>query len=103
MRYSMSRVRYARFSQSAYNNFIAALNRYYEWLTKGKEKLPHFTKRKDGKLLLLAGLYDCVTLDGAIHLLHCCAINFHDRLRRETPVDILYCHNRREQGVFLAT
>ena len=59
MRYSMSRVRYSRLSQSAYNNFIAGSNRYYEWLTKGKEKLPHFTKRKDGKLLLLAGLYDC--------------------------------------------
>ncbi|KJA22095.1 hypothetical protein HYPSUDRAFT_67198 [Hypholoma sublateritium FD-334 SS-4] len=37
---------------------------YYEWLTKGKDKLPHFTKRKDNRLLLLAGLYDSVVLDG---------------------------------------
>jgi len=37
---------------------------YYEWLTKGKEKLPHFTKREDGLLLLMAGLYDSVELDG---------------------------------------
>ncbi|KAF8901047.1 hypothetical protein CPB84DRAFT_1778339 [Gymnopilus junonius] len=37
---------------------------YYEWLTKGKDKLPHFTKRKDGKLLLMAGLYDSVVLEG---------------------------------------
>ncbi|KAG7087468.1 hypothetical protein E1B28_013433 [Marasmius oreades] len=37
---------------------------YYEWLTKGKEKLPHFTKHKDGRLMLLAGLYDCVLLEG---------------------------------------
>ncbi|KAF8154077.1 DUF159-domain-containing protein [Crassisporium funariophilum] len=37
---------------------------YYEWLTKGKEKLPHFMKRKDGKLLLMAGLYDSVVLEG---------------------------------------
>jgi len=37
---------------------------YYEWLTKGKDKLPHFTKRKDGKLLLMAGLYDCATIEG---------------------------------------
>ncbi|KAJ3518669.1 hypothetical protein NMY22_g13558 [Coprinellus aureogranulatus] len=37
---------------------------YYEWLTKGKDKLPHFLKRKDGNLLLMAGLYDCATIDG---------------------------------------
>ncbi|PPQ74320.1 hypothetical protein CVT26_004239 [Gymnopilus dilepis] len=37
---------------------------YYEWLTKGKEKLPHFTKRKDGKLLLMAGLYDSAVIEG---------------------------------------
>ncbi|KAI0087593.1 hypothetical protein BDY19DRAFT_1011352 [Irpex rosettiformis] len=37
---------------------------YYEWLKKGKERLPHFTKRGDGNLMLLAGLYDCVTLEG---------------------------------------
>lgn len=39
---------------------------YYEWLTKGKEKLPHFTKREDELLLLMAGLYDSVELDGKI-------------------------------------
>ncbi|KAG2005966.1 hypothetical protein CC2G_002331 [Coprinopsis cinerea AmutBmut pab1-1] len=37
---------------------------YYEWLTKGKDKLPHFTKRKDGALLMMAGLYDCATIEG---------------------------------------
>ncbi|KAF8627590.1 hypothetical protein AX17_006163 [Amanita inopinata Kibby_2008] len=36
---------------------------YYEWLTKGKDKLPHFAKRKDGKLMLLAGLYDRTVID----------------------------------------
>lgn len=24
---------------------------FYEWLQKGKEKIPHFVKRKDGKLM----------------------------------------------------
>jgi len=38
---------------------------YYEWLKKGKDRWPHFTQRQDGKLMLLAGLYDCVTLEGA--------------------------------------
>ncbi|KAF5352934.1 hypothetical protein D9758_007877 [Tetrapyrgos nigripes] len=37
---------------------------YYEWLTKGKDKLPHFTKHKSRKLMLLAGLYDSVVLEG---------------------------------------
>ncbi|KIK09512.1 hypothetical protein K443DRAFT_388692 [Laccaria amethystina LaAM-08-1] len=37
---------------------------YYEWLTRGKDKLPHFIKRKDGNLLLMAGLYDSVELEG---------------------------------------
>ncbi|KAF9074534.1 hypothetical protein BDP27DRAFT_1416408 [Rhodocollybia butyracea] len=35
---------------------------YYEWLSKGKVKVPHFTKPKNGKLMLLAGLYDSVDL-----------------------------------------
>ena len=35
---------------------------FYEWLKKngGKEKIPHYTKRKDGQLLCFAGLWDCV-------------------------------------------
>ncbi|CAL1698021.1 unnamed protein product [Somion occarium] len=37
---------------------------YYEWLKKGKERIPHFIKRKDGHLMLLAGLYDCAHLEG---------------------------------------
>jgi len=35
---------------------------YYEWLTKGRDKIPHFIKPKNGKLMLLAGLYDSVIL-----------------------------------------
>jgi putative SOS response-associated peptidase YedK len=39
---------------------------FYEWLKKngGKEKLPHFTKRKDGQLMCFAGLWDCVQFEG---------------------------------------
>jgi putative SOS response-associated peptidase YedK len=36
---------------------------FYEWLKKGpggKEKIPHFVKRKDGNLMCFAGLWDCV-------------------------------------------
>ncbi|KAJ7596937.1 hypothetical protein C8J56DRAFT_918713 [Mycena floridula] len=43
---------------------------YYEWLTKGKDKLPHFVKHKDGKLMLMAGLYDSVVLEGQTEQLY---------------------------------
>jgi putative SOS response-associated peptidase YedK len=38
---------------------------FYEWLQKGpKEKVPHYIKRKDGRLLCMAGLWDCVQYEG---------------------------------------
>lgn len=40
---------------------------FYEWLKKGpggKEKVPHFVRRKDGDLMYFAGLWDCVVLEG---------------------------------------
>ena len=39
---------------------------FYEWLKKdgGKEKIPHFVKRKDGRLMCFAGLWDCVQFEG---------------------------------------
>jgi len=42
-----------------------ARRRYYEWQTKGKDKLPHFTKHPDGKVMLMAGLYE-ETVDQSI-------------------------------------
>jgi len=41
---------------------------FYEWLKKGpggKEKVPHFVKRKDGELMCFAGLYDSVRYEGS--------------------------------------
>lgn len=43
---------------------------YYEWLKKGKDRLPHFTKHKSGNIMLLAGLYDSVTLEGQPIFIH---------------------------------
>lgn len=40
---------------------------FYEWLKKGpggKEKVPHFVRRKDGDLMCFAGLWDCVSYEG---------------------------------------
>ncbi len=40
---------------------------FYEWLKKngGKEKIPHYTKRKDEQLMCFAGLWDCVQYEGS--------------------------------------
>ena len=39
---------------------------FYEWLKKngGKEKNPHYMKRKDDQLMCFAGLWDCVQYEG---------------------------------------
>lgn len=46
---------------------IVVAEGFYEWLKKnnGKEKIPHFTKRKDGRLMALAGLWDMVQYEGS--------------------------------------
>lgn len=36
---------------------------FYEWLNKGTQKVPHYTKRADGQLMFFAGLWDCVHFD----------------------------------------
>ncbi|KAL4811375.1 hypothetical protein BDV18DRAFT_8477 [Aspergillus unguis] len=41
---------------------------YYEWWKRGpggKEKIPHYTRRKDGDLMYFAGLWDCVRYEGS--------------------------------------
>lgn len=38
---------------------------FYEWLKVGpKDKLPHYVRRTDGRLMCLAGLWDCVRFEG---------------------------------------
>ncbi|KAK6337545.1 hypothetical protein TWF730_002942 [Orbilia blumenaviensis] len=39
---------------------IVVAQGFFEWLKKGKDRVPHFTKRSDGQLLYIAGLWDCV-------------------------------------------
>lgn len=41
---------------------IVVAEGFYEWLKKNnsKEKIPHFIKRRDGGLMCMAGLWDCV-------------------------------------------
>ncbi|CAG8485131.1 8307_t:CDS:2 [Ambispora leptoticha] len=42
---------------------IVIVHGFYEWLKKGKERIPYFAKRKDNEMMFFAGLYDCATLD----------------------------------------
>ena len=46
---------------------IVVAEGFYEWLKKnnGKEKIPHFTKRKDDQLMCFAGLWDMVQYEGS--------------------------------------
>ncbi|KIP09436.1 hypothetical protein PHLGIDRAFT_11961 [Phlebiopsis gigantea 11061_1 CR5-6] len=69
---------------------------YYEWLKKGKERLPHFTKRNDGRLLLLAGLYDSVLLEGHTQVLFTFTI-----ITTEANTEFGWLHDR--QPVILST
>ncbi|KAI3003810.1 hypothetical protein CBS147346_5129 [Aspergillus niger] len=46
---------------------------FYEWLKKGpggKEKVPHFVKRKDGDLMYFAGLWDSVKYEDSDDFLY---------------------------------
>ena len=50
---------------------------FYEWLKKGptgKDKVPHFVKRKDGQLMCFAGLWDCVKYEDSEEKLYTYAI-----------------------------
>ncbi|KAF3406430.1 putative peptidase [Talaromyces pinophilus] len=50
---------------------------FYEWLKKGpggKERVPHYTRRKDEGLMYLAGLWDCVQYEGSDEKLYTYAI-----------------------------
>jgi len=39
---------------------------FYEWLKKndGKDRIPYYTKRKDGQMMYFAGLWDSVQFPG---------------------------------------
>lgn len=51
-------------SMKARKRCIVIAQGFYEWLKVGKDKLPHYVKRKDGHLMCFAGLWDCVQYEG---------------------------------------
>jgi putative SOS response-associated peptidase YedK len=51
-------------SMKARKRCIVIAQGFYEWLKPGgKEKVPHYVCRKDGKLMCFAGLWDCVVYE----------------------------------------
>lgn len=43
-----------------YHADTSAYRSFYEWLKKGNDRIPHHVKRKDGKLMCFAGMWDDV-------------------------------------------
>ncbi|KAK9893877.1 DUF159-domain-containing protein [Cystobasidium minutum MCA 4210] len=68
---------------------IVVAEGFYEWLHKGSERIPHYIKRKDGKLMCLAGLWDSVTYEGEKKPLHTYTIVTVDANKQMT-----FLHNR---------
>ncbi|KAI1808082.1 DUF159-domain-containing protein [Daldinia bambusicola] len=54
-------------SMKARKRCIVVAEGFYEWLKKdgSKDKIPHFVKRKDGKLMCFAGLWDMVQYENS--------------------------------------
>jgi putative SOS response-associated peptidase YedK len=83
---------------------IVVAQGFYEWLKKngGKEKIPHYTKRKDGQLMCFAGLWDCVQYEGMPFPLKSPDVCSNcERLRGET-LHVYDHHHRLQQAAFVS-
>ncbi|KAL1794494.1 hypothetical protein ACET3X_007915 [Alternaria dauci] len=70
---------------------IVVAQGFYEWLKKngGKEKIPHFTKRKDGQLMCFAGLWDSVQFEDSSEKLFTYSI-----ITTESNKQLSFLHDR---------
>lgn len=53
-------------SMKARKRCVVVAQGFYEWLKKGNEKVPHFVKRRDGRLMCFAGLWDVVLFESKL-------------------------------------
>ncbi|KAL2017864.1 hypothetical protein VTK56DRAFT_1609 [Thermocarpiscus australiensis] len=52
-------------SMKARKRCVVVAQGFYEWLKLGpRDKIPHYVRRKDGRLMCFAGLWDCVRYEG---------------------------------------
>ncbi|KAF9581588.1 hypothetical protein BGW38_001346 [Lunasporangiospora selenospora] len=55
----------AMFSHSKnFKRCILLAEGFYEWRRRGKERVPFYTKRRDGNLMLMAAIYDVAQIQG---------------------------------------
>ncbi|KAF9971271.1 hypothetical protein BGZ73_005819 [Actinomortierella ambigua] len=47
-----------------YKRCIVLAQGFFEWRRRGKERVPFYTKRRDGHLMLMAGIYDVANIQG---------------------------------------
>lgn len=81
-------------------------SRYFEWLKKGNDRLPHFTKHKNGNIMLLAGLYDVAHLEGLQSCIYQrkLLIEYCSFTRRDFCVIYFHhCYDLRCEGLRMAT
>ncbi|KAF4944185.1 hypothetical protein FSARC_14740, partial [Fusarium sarcochroum] len=76
-------------SMKARKRCIVIAQGFYEWLKNGKEKLPHYVKRKDGRLMMFAGLWDCVQYEGSEEKLYTYTI-----ITTDSNSQLKFLHNR---------
>ncbi|KHN98663.1 DUF159 domain protein [Metarhizium album ARSEF 1941] len=63
---------------------------FFEWLRTGpKDKLPHFVRRRDGRLMCFAGLWDCVQYQGSDEKLYTYTI-----ITTDSNAQLRFLHDR---------
>jgi len=75
---------------------VVVCDGYFEWLKKGKERLPHFIRYTDERLMILAGLYEMTVLEGATSPIYTFTI-----VTTDAASSLSWLHNR--QPVILST
>ncbi|KAI1466057.1 DUF159-domain-containing protein [Daldinia caldariorum] len=70
---------------------IVVAEGFYEWLKKdgSKDKIPHFVKRKDGKLMCFAGLWDVVQYENSEEKLYTYTI-----ITTDSNKQLIFLHDR---------
>ncbi|KAM0542030.1 hypothetical protein ACHAPJ_013005, partial [Fusarium lateritium] len=76
-------------SMKARKRCIVIAQGFYEWLKNGKDKLPHYVKRQDGRLMMFAGLWDCVQYEGSEEKLYTYTI-----ITTDSNSELKFLHNR---------
>ncbi|KKA28022.1 hypothetical protein TD95_003695 [Thielaviopsis punctulata] len=80
-------------SMKTYKRCVVPVQGFFEWLHKGKDKIPHFVKRPDGKLLYLAGLWDRVVYENTDNS-HVAAVYTYTIVTTQVNAQLEFLHAR---------